>query len=81
LLALLNNQAKTKNNITYFTQDNPDYDGINWVEMMPNQNPLEKVLLQADEVPFLHKKMQQQDEPLEEFLLWLMPKYSSKQGR
>jgi asparagine synthase (glutamine-hydrolysing) len=68
LLALVNNQAKDKDNIKAYTfyTDNPDYDELPWVEMMvgKTKNPLEKVLLQASEVPSLAQKMQQQqDEP------------------
>jgi asparagine synthase (glutamine-hydrolysing) len=50
---------------TFYT-NNSDYDELPWVEQMIAKpgNPLTKVLLQADEVPYLAKKMAwQQDEP------------------
>ena len=53
------------NAYTFYT-NSPDYDELPWVEMMiaKTQNPLTKVLLQADEVPDFAKKMAfQQDEP------------------
>lgn len=68
LLALVNNQVKKAENVKAYTfyTDNLDYDELPWVEMMiaKTHNPLEKVLLQSGEVPFLTQKMQkQQDEP------------------
>jgi asparagine synthase (glutamine-hydrolysing) len=53
------------NAYTFYT-DNPDYDELPWVEQMiaKTNNPLTTVLLQADEVPDLTRKMAwQQDEP------------------
>jgi asparagine synthase (glutamine-hydrolysing) len=50
---------------TFYT-NNADYDELPWVEKMMaiTQNPLTKVLLQADEVPNLARKIGwQQDEP------------------
>lgn len=50
---------------TFYT-NNSDYDELPWVEKMlvSSNNPLEKVLLQANEVPYLAQKMSfQQDEP------------------
>jgi asparagine synthase (glutamine-hydrolysing) len=68
LLAMVNNQANDKDNIKAYTfyTNNPDYDELPWVEMMvaKTKNPLEKVLLPADEVLVFAQKMQkQQDEP------------------
>ncbi|WP_310378280.1 asparagine synthase (glutamine-hydrolyzing) [Flavobacterium sp.] len=63
-----NSNAKNQkliNAYTFYT-NNPDYDELPWVEKMisKTQNPLTKVLLQADEVPTLAQKMAlQQDEP------------------
>ena len=58
-------QLSKINAYTFYT-NNPDYDELPWVEMMmaKTQNPLTKVLLQADEVPDLANKIAwQQDEP------------------
>ena len=80
LLALVNLQEKyiSKNqkseivslqsaiNAYTFYTNNSDYDELPWVEKMiaSTKNPLTKVLLEADEVPDLAKKMAwQQDEP------------------
>ncbi|MRX67894.1 asparagine synthase (glutamine-hydrolysing) [Flavobacterium resistens] len=67
LLALVNEQEdNSKINAYTFYTNNVDYDELPWVENMIShtQNPLVKVLLQADEVPDLNEKMQwQQDEP------------------
>jgi asparagine synthase (glutamine-hydrolysing) len=74
LLALVNdfnNNDKIKNqrsliNAYTFYAGNPEYDELPWVEMMiaKTKNPLTKVLLEAEFVPELAKKMeQQQDEP------------------
>jgi len=60
-----NNQRSLINAYTFYT-NNPDYDELPWVEAMiaKTQNPLTKVLLQAQEVPALARKMElQQDEP------------------
>jgi asparagine synthase (glutamine-hydrolysing) len=79
LLALVNLQENEKsknlqsaicnlqsiNAYTFYTH-NPNYDELPWVEAMiaHTQNPLTKVLLQADEVPdFAPKMAWQQDEP------------------
>jgi asparagine synthase (glutamine-hydrolysing) len=65
LLALVNNINNNINAYTFYT-DNPEYDELPWVEMMiaKTQNPLTKVLLQADTVPDFAQKMErQQDEP------------------
>jgi asparagine synthase (glutamine-hydrolysing) len=53
------------NAYTFYT-NNLDYDELPWVEKMiaNTQNPLTKVLLQADEIPTMAQKMAwQQDEP------------------
>jgi asparagine synthase (glutamine-hydrolysing) len=53
------------NAYTFYT-NNSEYDELPWVEQMiaKTGNPLTKVLLQADEVPYLAQKMAwQQDEP------------------
>ncbi|RVT75894.1 asparagine synthase (glutamine-hydrolyzing) [Flavobacterium sufflavum] len=78
LLALVNLQENDKNqksvignlqsaiNAYTFYTNNSDYDELPWVEKMiaKTNNPLVKVLLQADEIPTLIRKMQwQQDEP------------------
>lgn len=67
LLALVNLQEdNSKINAYTFYTNNPDYDELPWVEKMiaETQNPLTEVLLQADEVPVLARKMHwQQDEP------------------
>lgn len=69
LLAMVNNvNSNAKNNINAYTfcTNNPEYDELPWVEAMitKTQNPLQKVVLQADEVPELARKMEwQQDEP------------------
>lgn len=67
LLALVNlKEDNSKINAYTFYSDNPDYDELPWVEQMISKtnNPLTTVLLQADEVPDLSKKMAwQQDEP------------------
>nr|WP_315177534.1 asparagine synthase (glutamine-hydrolyzing) [uncultured Flavobacterium sp.] len=67
LLALVNLQEDySKINAYTFYSDNPDYDELPWVEQMiaKTNNPLTKVLLQADEVSDLSEKMAwQQDEP------------------
>jgi asparagine synthase (glutamine-hydrolysing) len=67
LLALVNLQEdNSKINAYTFYTNNSDYDELPWVEKMiaETQNPLTEVLLQADEVPSLSKKMHwQQDEP------------------
>jgi asparagine synthase (glutamine-hydrolysing) len=58
-------QKSAINAYTFYT-DNSEYDELPWVEQMiaKTHNPLTKVLLQADEVPDLAKKMAwQQDEP------------------
>ncbi len=55
----------TINAYTFYT-NNSDYDELPWVEKMMDKtnNPLTKVLLQADEVPdFAQKMAWQQDEP------------------
>jgi asparagine synthase (glutamine-hydrolysing) len=65
LLALVNNINNNINAYTFYT-DNPEYDELPWVEMMiaKTQNPLTKVLLQAETVPDFAQKMErQQDEP------------------
>ncbi|SHM64777.1 asparagine synthase (glutamine-hydrolyzing) [Flavobacterium xanthum] len=75
LLAMVNSQenATSNNNnnnnncnaYTFYT-NNGDYDELPWVEAMiaKTNNPLIKVLLQANEVPVLaHKMGGQQDEP------------------
>jgi asparagine synthase (glutamine-hydrolysing) len=74
LLALVNSQENGNNNTnvdtkinayTFYT-DNQEYDELPWVEMMiaKTQNPLTKVLLQAEVVPDFAQKMEgQQDEP------------------
>ncbi len=59
-----NSQSKI-NAYTFYT-NNPDYDELPWAEQMlkHNENPLKKVLLNADEVPELTKKIAfHQDEP------------------
>ena len=67
LLALVNlREDNSKINAYTFYTNNPDYDELAWVEQMiaKTHNPLTKVLLQAEEVPDLAKKMAwQQDEP------------------
>ncbi len=67
LLALVNLQEdNSKINAYTFYTNNSDYDELPWVEKMisETQNPLVKVLLQADDVPSLTQKIQwQQDEP------------------
>ena len=78
LLALVNLQEKVKNqkskivnlqstiNAYTFYTNNPDYDELPWVEQMiaKTNNPLVKVLLQADAIPTMAQKMAwQQDEP------------------
>jgi asparagine synthase (glutamine-hydrolysing) len=67
LLALVNlKEDNSKINAYTFYSDNPDYDELPWVEQMiaKTNNPLTRVLLQADEVPDLTRKMAwQQDEP------------------
>lgn len=53
------------NAYTFYT-NNSDYDELTWVEKMiaKTNNPLVKVLLQADEIPTLAQKLScQQDEP------------------
>jgi asparagine synthase (glutamine-hydrolysing) len=68
---LYNSQLLTPNsqpliNAYTFYTNNLDYDELPWVEKMliTTHNPLTKVLLQANEVPDLAKKMSwQQDEP------------------
>ena len=58
-------QQSAINAYTFYT-NNPDYDELPWVEKMifKTNNPLTKVLLQANEVPdFAQKKAVQQDEP------------------
>lgn len=73
LLALVNDfndnsnvkNKKLLNAYTFYTNI-PEYDELPWVEMMlaKTQNPLTKVLLQANEVKALAEKMAwQQDEP------------------
>jgi len=76
LLALVNNfnsknlkskivNRKSISAYTFYT-DNPDYDELPWVEQMISKtnNPLTKVLFQAEEVPDFAEKMEwQQDEP------------------
>jgi asparagine synthase (glutamine-hydrolysing) len=67
LLALVNlKEDNSKINAYTFYTNNLDYDELPWVEQMiaKTNNPLTTVLLQADEVPDLSKKMAwQQDEP------------------
>lgn len=67
LLAMVNLQEEnSKINAYTFYCNNLDYDELPWVEKMitETQNPLIKVLLQADEVPALTQKIQwHQDEP------------------
>ncbi|MFV8342103.1 asparagine synthase (glutamine-hydrolyzing) [Flavobacterium sp. XS2P39] len=78
LLAMVNLQKKGNNhgelveechpliNAYTFYTNNPDYDELPWVESMicKTTNPLTKVLLKADEVPFFAEKMAfQQEEP------------------
>lgn len=67
LLALVNLQEdNSKLNAYTFYTNNSDYDELPWVEKMiaATQNPLTEVLLQADDVPSLSKKMHwQEDEP------------------
>lgn len=58
--------SQSKINAYSFYTNNPDYDELPWVEQMlkHTENPLSKVLLQANEVPELSKKIAfQQDEP------------------
>jgi asparagine synthase (glutamine-hydrolysing) len=58
--------SQTKINAYTFYTNNPDYDELPWVEQMlkHTENPLTKVLLQANEVPELSKKIAfKQDEP------------------
>lgn len=68
LLAMVNHlgaEGATINAYTFYT-GNSDYDELPWVEAMMahTQNPLQKVLLQANEIPKLSQKMGfQQDEP------------------
>jgi asparagine synthase (glutamine-hydrolysing) len=67
LLALVNlKEDNSKINAYTFYSDNPDYDELPWVKQMISKtnNPLTRVLLQADEVSDLSEKMAwQQDEP------------------
>ena len=67
LLALVNLQEdNSKINAYTFYTDNSDYDELHWVEQMiaKTHNHVNKVLLQAKEVPALAEKMAfQQDEP------------------
>lgn len=67
LLALVNLQEdNSKINAYTFYTNNSDYDELPWVEKMISKtnNPLVKVLLQADEIPAFTLKMAwQQDEP------------------
>lgn len=68
LLAMVNDFAHGKSHINAYTfyTGNPDYDELPWVEMMIShtENPLEKVLLQADEIPALSQRISfHQDEP------------------
>jgi asparagine synthase (glutamine-hydrolysing) len=61
----IKDQHSAINAYTFYT-NNSDYDELPWVEQMiaKTRNPLTKVLLQADEVPDLARKMAwQQDEP------------------
>ena len=67
LLAFVNEQNKTENikGYTFYT-NNKSYDELFWVEEMiaHKKNPLQKVLLKSEEVPFLSSKMADfQDEP------------------
>ncbi len=67
LLALVNLQENNSriNAYTFYT-NNSDYDELPWVEKMiaKTNNPLTEVLLQADEIPDLTKKISwQEDEP------------------
>jgi asparagine synthase (glutamine-hydrolysing) len=67
LLALVNLQEDNSriNAYTFYT-NNSDYDELPWVEKMieKTNNPLSKVLLQANEIPTLAEKLScQQDEP------------------
>ncbi len=58
--------SQSKINAYSFYTNNPDYDELPWVEQMlkHTENPLSKVLLHANEVPELSKKIAfQQDEP------------------
>jgi asparagine synthase (glutamine-hydrolysing) len=62
----LTENSQSKINAYSFYTNNPDYDELPWVEQMlkHTENPLTKVLLQANEVPELSKKIAfQQDEP------------------
>lgn len=68
LLAMVNDFAKGASNINAYTfySNNPDYDELPWVEMMISNtdNPLHKILLEADEIPRLAKKIAfHEDEP------------------
>lgn len=67
LLALVNLQEdNSKINAYTFYTNNSDYDELPWVEKMiaKTNNPLTKVLLQANEIPTLVQKIGwQQDEP------------------
>jgi asparagine synthase (glutamine-hydrolysing) len=67
LLAMVNSQETHTNSNAYtFYTDHPDYDELPWVVMMlaKTQNPLTKVLFQADQVPdFASKMALQQEEP------------------
>lgn len=67
LLALVNlEEDNSKINAYTFYTNNTDYDELPWVEKMiaETQNPLKKVLLKAEEVPYLSEKIEwQQDEP------------------
>lgn len=59
-------EGKSAINAYTFYTNNSDYDELPWVEKMiaKTQNPLTKVLLQADEIPYLsHRIAWQQDEP------------------
>ena len=62
---LIKDQQSLINAYTFYT-NNLDYDELPWVEQMiaKTGNPLKQVLLKAEEVPHLAKKMAwQQDEP------------------
>lgn len=67
LLALVNiEQNNSRINAYTFYTDNSDYDELPWVEKMieETKNPLTEVLLEANEIPALTRKIQwHQDEP------------------
>lgn len=68
LLAMVNDFAHGHSHINAYTfcTGNPDYDELPWVEMMiaHTENPLQKVLLQPDEIPALAENISfHEDEP------------------